>query len=101
LNPYQLPAGLSQAQMRTYIQNERRIELAYEGHRFFDVRRWKIAPQTENIQAMGMEVDDNGTSVTYNPFNVTKHNFRPAMYLWPFPISETGKSKSLIQNPGY
>jgi hypothetical protein len=101
LNPYQLPAGLTQAQMRTYIQNERRIELAYEGHRFFDVRRWKIAPQTENIQAMGMEVDDNGTAVTYNPFNVTKHNFRPAMYLWPFPISETGKSKSLIQNPGY
>jgi hypothetical protein len=101
LNPYQLPAGLSQAQMRTYIQNERRIELAYEGHRFFDVRRWKIAPQTENIQATGMEVDDNGTAVTYNPFNVTKHNFRPAMYLWPFPISETGKSASLIQNPGY
>ena len=87
--------------MRTYIQNERRIELAYEGHRFFDVRRWKLSPQTDNIQAMGMEVDDNGTAVTYNPFNVTKHNFRPAMYLWPFPISETGKSKSLIQNPGY
>jgi hypothetical protein len=101
LNPYQLPAGLSQTEMRTYIQNERRIELAFEGHRFWDVRRWKIAPQTENIQAMGMEVDKNGTAVTYNSFNVTKHNFRPAMYLWPFPISETGKSASLIQNPGY
>jgi hypothetical protein len=101
LNPYQLPAGLTQAQMRTYIQNERRIELAFEGHRFWDVRRWKIAPQTENIQTTGMEVDENGTAVTYNVFNVTKHNFRPAMYLWPFPISETGKSSSLIQNPGY
>jgi hypothetical protein len=101
LNPYQLPAGLSQADMRTYIQNERRIELAFEGHRFWDVRRWKIASQTENIEAIGMEVDKNGTAVTYNSFNVTKHNFRPAMYLWPFPISETGKSASLIQNPGY
>jgi hypothetical protein len=101
LNPYQLPSGLSQADMRTYIQNERRIELAFEGHRFFDVRRWKIAPQTENIQALGMEVDDNGSAVAYNEFNVTKHNFRPAMYLWPFPISETGKSATLIQNPGY
>ncbi len=101
LNPYQLPTGLSQGQMRTYIQNERRIELAFEGHRFWDVRRWKIAAQTENIQAMGMEVDKNGTAVAYNPFNVTKHNFRPAMYLWPFPISETGKSPTLIQNPGY
>ena len=101
LNPFQLPAGLSQADMRTYIQNERRIELAFEGHRFFDVRRWKIAPQTENIQAQGMEIDENGSTVTHNLFNVTKHNFRPAMYLWPFPISETGKSPTLIQNPGY
>ena len=101
LNPFQLPQGLSQAQMRTYIQNERRIELAFEGNRFFDVRRWKIAPQTDNIQATGMEVDDNGTAVAYNVFNVTKHNFRAAMYLWPFPLSETGKSASLIQNPGY
>jgi len=101
LNPYQLPTGLSQADMRTYIQNERRIELAFEGHRFFDVRRWKIAAQTENIQALGMEVDENGSTVAYNEFNVTKHNFRPAMYLWPFPISETGKSPTLIQNPGY
>ncbi|BAU52931.1 RagB/SusD family nutrient uptake outer membrane protein [Mucilaginibacter gotjawali] len=101
LNPYQLPAGLSQADMRSYIQNERRIELAFEGHRFFDVRRWKIAPVTENIQAKGMEVDENGSTITYNTFNATKHNFRPAMYLWPFPISETGKSPTLIQNPGY
>ena len=101
LNPFQLPQGLSQAQMRTYIQNERRIELAFEGNRFFYVRRWKIAPQTDNIQATGMEVDDNGTAVAYNVFNVTKHNFRAAMYLWPFPLSETGKSASLIQNPGY
>jgi len=101
LDPYQLPTGLTQAEMRTRIQNERRVELAYEGHRFWDVRRWKIAPQTENIQSMGMEVNRNGGAVTYKPFNVTKHNFRPAMYLWPFPLSETGKSPELVQNPGY
>jgi starch-binding outer membrane protein, SusD/RagB family len=101
LSPYQLPTGLTREEMRTWIQNERRIELAYEGHRFFDVRRWKIAPQTENIQSQGMEVNRNGASVVFKPFNVTKHNFRPAMYLWPFPLSETGKSPELIQNPGY
>ncbi|MDB5002502.1 MAG: SusD family protein [Mucilaginibacter sp.] len=101
LNPAALPTGLSQSQMRTYIQNERRIELAYEGFRFWDVRRWKIATTTENIQAQGMEVDKTTTSTAYNLFNVTKHNFRPAMYLWPFPLSETGKSPTLVQNPGY
>jgi hypothetical protein len=101
LDPYQLPVGLSKDDMRTWIQNERRIELAYEGHRFWDVRRWKIAAQTEIIQSQGMEVNRNGTTVVYKPFNVTKHNFRPAMYLWPLPLSETGKSPELVQNPGY
>ncbi|KAA2243864.1 RagB/SusD family nutrient uptake outer membrane protein [Chitinophaga agrisoli] len=101
LDPYQLPGALTKEQMRRAIQQERRIELAYEGHRFWDVRRWKIAPQTESIQAQGMEVNRNGSTVAYKVFNVTKHNFRPAMYLWPFPISETGKSPELVQNPGY
>ncbi|HEX3384987.1 MAG TPA: RagB/SusD family nutrient uptake outer membrane protein, partial [Mucilaginibacter sp.] len=101
LNPYQLPAGLSQDQMRLEIQNERRIELAFEEQRFWDVRRWKIADQTDNIQTMGMEVDRNGNSVTYKVFPVRQRNFRPAMYLWPFPQSEAAKSPELVQNPGY
>lgn len=101
LVPYQLPAGLSQAGMRLAIQNERRIELAFEEHRFWDVRRWKIAEQTDNIQTTGMEVNRNGNAVTYTIFNVRKRNFRPAMYLWPIPQSEVAKSPELIQNPGY
>ncbi|OOQ56818.1 RagB/SusD family nutrient uptake outer membrane protein [Mucilaginibacter pedocola] len=101
LNPYQLPAGLSQVQMREVIQNERRIELAFEEHRFWDVRRWKIAEQTDNIQTMGMEVNRNGANVTYTQFPVRKRNFRTAMYLWPIPQSEVAKSPEVIQNPGY
>jgi hypothetical protein len=101
LRPYTLPAGLSQAEMRSTIQNERRIELAYEGHRFFDVRRWLIAEQTEDQQMHGMEVRRNGAQVTYNVFNVRKHNFRKAMYLWPIPLREIAKSPALLQNPGY
>jgi hypothetical protein len=101
LSPYQLPVGLTQDQMRAEIQNERRIELAFEEQRFWDVRRWKIANQTENIITMGMEVDRNGSSVTYKEFQVRQRNFRPAMYLWPFPQSEVAKSPELTQNPGY
>jgi hypothetical protein len=101
LNPYQLPQGLSQDAMRLFIQNERRIELAFEEQRFWDVRRWKIADQTESIMTKGMEVDRNGTSVNYKTFNVRQRNFRPAMYLWPLPQSETAKSPELVQNPGY
>lgn len=101
LNPYQLPAGLSQAQMRLAIQNERRIELAFEEHRFWDVRRWKIAEQTDNIQTTGMEVIRKGNTANYKIFNVRKRNFRKAMYLWPLPQTEVAKSPELIQNPGY
>ncbi|RYY29955.1 MAG: RagB/SusD family nutrient uptake outer membrane protein [Sphingobacteriaceae bacterium] len=101
LVPYQLPIGLSQDAMRTYIQNERRIELAFESHRFWDVRRWKIADQTDNIMTMGMEVKRNGNAVSYNPFAVRQRNFRTAMYFWPLPQSEVAKSPEMIQNPGY
>ena len=101
LNPYQLPSGYTQSQMRTEIQNERRIELAFEGHRFWDVRRWMKADSTENQEMTGMEVDRNGSAVTYKKFNVRKHNFRQAMYIWPLPQSEVAKSTQLVQNPGY
>jgi hypothetical protein len=101
LRPFTLPVGLTKDQMREVIRLERRLELAYEGHRFFDVRRWKIAGQTESQIMHGMEVKRNGSNVTYNIFNVRKHNFTPAMYLWPLPLSEIAKSPELKQNPGY
>ncbi len=101
LRPYELPVGLTKEEMREVIQHERRVELAYEGHRFFDVRRWMIAEQTDNLQMHGMEVRRNGTAVSYNPFNVRKHTFTRAMYLWPIPLKEISKSPELLQNPLY
>lgn len=101
LSPYELPAGLTKEQMREAIHAERRVELAFEGHRFWDVRRWKIAAQTENKQMTGMEVRRNGANVTYTIFPVRKHNFRDAMYLWAIPQGETAKSPELKQNPSW
>lgn len=101
LRPFELPTGMTQEQMREAIRLERRLELAYEGHRFFDVRRWMIAEQTDNQMMHGMEVRRNGTSVSYHPFNVRKHNFTRAMYLWPLPLKEIAKSPELLQNPLY
>jgi len=100
LRPYQLPIGLDQAAMRTVIWNERRLELAFEGFRFFDTRRWMIAEQTDNLSMHGMEVD-RGPGIVYKPFVVRKHNFTKAMYLWPIPLSEIAKSPALLQNPLY
>lgn len=101
LRPWQLPANLSQADMRTAIQLERQLEFAYEGIRYFDVRRWLIAGQTETLLMHGMEVDRSASGTVYKEFPVRQHNFTNAMYLWPLPLSEIAKSPQLLQNPLY
>ncbi len=101
LTPFALPAGLSQLEMQKIIRNERQKELAFEGHRFFDVRRWKIASQTENQMMHGTEPVKTASGTTYNTVEVRKHTFTDKMYLWPLPESEIKKSTELLQNPGY
>lgn len=97
---YGLKAGMTKAEMRTVIQRERQMELAFEEHRYWDVRRWKITEQTNNKEMHGMQVNmlPNGT-FTYNLISVRNHVFLPAMYFWPIPQSEITKSPSLKQNP--
>jgi hypothetical protein len=99
---YGLKASMTKDEMRETIRHERRVELAFEEHRFWDVRRWKIAPQTENAETHGMEITRaaNGT-FSYRVIVVRKHVFTDAMYFWPIPQSEITKSPALKQNPGY
>jgi hypothetical protein len=99
---YGLKAGMTKEEMREAIRHERRVELAFEEHRFWDVRRWKIAPQTENAETHGMEITRaaNG-SFSYRVIVIRKHLFTDAMYFWPIPQSELTKSPALQQNPGY
>ncbi len=99
---YGLEKGMSQDKMREAIRLERRLELAFEGHRFFDVRRWMIAPDTDNAQMHGFEITKKASGArTGRVVNVRKHIFRPAMYFWPLPYNEVIKSEDLVQNPNY
>jgi starch-binding outer membrane protein, SusD/RagB family len=95
-----LKTGLSQADMREKIRNERRIEFAFEDHRSWDVRRWMIAPQTLGVPLTGVEItkNTNGTFI-YKPIKVEDRVFTPKMYLYPIPQSEINTSKGLVQNP--
>jgi hypothetical protein len=99
-----LPAGLSQAEMRERIRNERRIELAFEEHRFYDVRRWKIAMETENEPAYGMEAvkQGNGTIEYTRKIALTGRKFEEKHYWLPIPRPEIQALNGKIQqNPGY
>ncbi len=97
-----LPAGLSQVQMRERIRNERRVELAFEDHRGWDVRRWLQGPQTLGAPLMGVEIARSSTGTfTYKPVEVEKRVFEPKMYLYPIPQGEINASKGLLQNPGW
>jgi hypothetical protein len=99
---YGVPVGLSQTAMRTLIQNERRIELAFEEHRFWDIRRWKIAESVLNGPLHGMNIirNTNGT-FTYTPVEITPAVFQERLYHMPLPYDEVIKNLSLIQNQGW
>lgn len=86
------------------IQQERKVELAFEEHRYFDVRRWKIAEDTQVGQFHGIRIvkKADGTK-EYSITNVgNPRNFiAPNHYLAPIPNYERRKNSALEQNPGY
>jgi hypothetical protein len=99
---YGLAPGLTQAAMRAVIQNERRIELAFEESRYFDIRRWKIAETVMNQPRTGESIIQSGSTATYNTVNVLTTKFiTPKMYFYPIPYSEVLKNPSMTQNPGW
>jgi hypothetical protein len=101
LNPYALAPGLSKDAMRTIIQNERRKELAFEEHRFYDVRRWKLAETLFNQQLHGLLIYQTGTGTIYQENAVLQMKFEPKMYLAPIPLNEVLKNRNMVQNPGW
>ena len=95
-------SALSQEQMRAVIQHERRVELAFEEHRSWDVRRWKIASSTLGIPLMGVQIERKPLGgYTYMPVKVEQRVFQPKMYWYPIPQSEVLKLKQWKQNNGW
>ena len=88
-------------------RNERLIELAYEGHRYFDVRRWMIADQAyTNVK--GVEIvyklkPDNTTSATptYTVKDVQNREWNARFYFMPIEQDELNRNVKLVQNPLY
>jgi len=100
-----LPAGLTQAQMRDRIRNERAVEFAFEDMRWWDILRWKKGAEIVAQPMKGMKVIKNANGTfTYNVVELPAFSkvFNDQMYLYPIPRSEMNKtSGALKQNPGW
>ncbi|MBU3011289.1 RagB/SusD family nutrient uptake outer membrane protein [Polaribacter vadi] len=95
--------------LRERIRNERAIELCFEGHRYDDLRRWKVAHLEENLKVEYLEMRWQGVSATYpsgfSYENVEQDNlkktFNEKNYWWPIPNSELEAVPSFGQTPGW
>ena len=84
---------------RNVVRHERRIELAFEDHRLWDVRRWKIANSTLGVPIRGVEITKSEATFSYKVFNVENRVFENKMYFYPIPQKELGIAKGWVQNP--
>lgn len=114
---------LTKEGMRERIRNERRVELAFESHRFYDVRRWMIAgdhngvkgtdngtvygmnnrPSQEELEATGLDwkSEEAGTAVFYKRTPMQTRVFQDKHYLFPIPKTEIDKNPNMKQNYGW
>ena len=96
-------SATSMADALAKIQQERRIELCFEGHRFFDLRRWGIAEQG-NGDALGIIItptNASNTAFTYQVDTIQVRQWQPSFYYYPIPRSETQINPLITQNPDY
>jgi len=88
-----------QDKMRELIRNERRLELCFENHRFWDLRRWKVPNLNET--ATGIQIDNSNGTLTYKPIDVEGRDYKDYMYYGPIPYGEIQKWSNLEQNAGW
>ena len=109
-----LTAGMSQDALRKAIRKERRVELAFEGLRYFDVLRWGTAKEELNHYFTGVKLSDNpsdrnyrGEGATASPvdadgyYQFEKRSWDDHNRYWPIPQKDMNVNHNLKQNPGY
>lgn len=97
-DPYLDECAADKDKMRELIRNERRIELCFENHRFYDLRRWKVDMSLLTEPAKGVSIVRAGTELKYDKIEVESRSYKDYMYYGPIPYSETLKYDQLKQN---
>ncbi|MDR0743995.1 MAG: RagB/SusD family nutrient uptake outer membrane protein [Tannerella sp.] len=109
INAIRRRAGMSEASQldERLVRYERRIELAFEGLRYFDLKRWDLGPSLLNGWALGSRngtIDSQTGKVTWSEGHIRLEEriFQPQRnYLLPIPLAEMDRNPNMIQNPGY
>lgn len=92
---------ISQADLREIVRRERTTELAFEGFRIFDIRRWKIGEKVIPGNIEGIDYIEAGTLKTVVVPSFLKSFNAGRDYLWPIPTNERILAPSLTQNPSW
>jgi len=88
--------------MRSIIQRERGIELCFEGHRFWDLLRWKTAAQELSGNITGWVVSGQTPELYYREVSfLSRHFVSPRDYLWPIQENDLLVNPNLVQNPNW
>ena len=102
---YTLPEYQDRNVFRKKLKHERQIELMGEGHRYFDLRRWKDAPIEESMEIYGCDalMTEENRAAFHSPIVVNElpTAFSRKLYFWPISHEELKRNKLLTQNPGW
>lgn len=91
----------TKAGLRDIIHQERLIELAFEGQRFWDLRRWREAHIVLNAPVRGWSTEQQDPAAYYKPVVQWTQTFKLRDYFWPIDQDELLRNKKLVQNPGW
>lgn len=88
--------------MAAAIKRERQVELAFEEHRYFDLKRWKEAETILSQDIKGVIIQKEETSILYDySYVVETRQFPERLYFYPIPNSEISRNSALVNNPGW
>ena len=98
-DPYLDECAQSKEKMRELIRNERRLELCFENHRFYDLRRWQVDLNKLNETVKGAEI--SAPNAGFKTIDVEQRNYKQHQFFGPIPYSEILKYDALQQNSGW
>lgn len=87
--------------LREIVREEKLIEFVFEGHRFWDLRRWKMAMDEYNKPVTGWNLDASDPALYYRETWIYTRNFTPRDYFWPISDEEILRNKNTLQNYGW